>query len=173
MLQTVLRGVFVRRLSCVLVSTSPPMCGAAAVVIGALRRVPMKYWVMDLNPDQMIALGRIKATSLPARIFNRLNRAVLARADHVVALEDAVVVEFMFVNPHARLRFTWVDAEGAEGEWEGELSGSNELVRSRIYPDLVAPGDRITVKGYPHESVPRNMRLSSVVLPDGREVPLP
>ncbi len=93
--------------------------------------------------------------------------------DREVVLEDAVVVEFMFVNPHARLRFTWVDEAGSEGEWEGELSGSNELVRSRIYPDLVAPGDRITVKGYPHESVPRNMRLSSVVLPDGREVPLP
>ena len=93
--------------------------------------------------------------------------------DRVVVLEDAVVVEFMFVNPHARLRFTWADDEGEAAEWEGELSGSNELVRSKIYPDLVAPGDRITVKGYPHDSVPRNMRLISIVFPDGREVPLP
>ena len=93
--------------------------------------------------------------------------------DREVVLEGAVVVEFMFVNPHARLRFTWVDDQGVEAEWEGELSGSNELVRSKIYPDLVAPGDRITVKGYPHDSVPRNMRLISIVFPDGREVPLP
>ena len=93
--------------------------------------------------------------------------------DREVVLEDAVVVEFMFVNPHARLRFTWVDDGGLEAEWEGELSGSNELVRSRIYPDLVAPGDRITVKGYPHDSIPRNMRLISIVFADGREVPLP
>ncbi len=93
--------------------------------------------------------------------------------DREVVLEDAVVVQFMFVNPHARLRFTWVDEDGTEAEWEGELSGSNELVRSRIYPDLVAPGDRITVKGWPHDTVPRNMRLISITFPDGREVPLP
>jgi len=93
--------------------------------------------------------------------------------DREVVLEDAVVVDFLFVNPHARLIFSWVDEEGSEAEWEGELSGSNELIRSRIYPDLVAPGDRITVKGYPHDSVPRNLRLISIVFPDGREVPLP
>ena len=88
-------------------------------------------------------------------------------------LEDAVVVRFLFVNPHARLLFSWVDDEGAIAEWEGELSGSNELVRSRIYADLVKAGERITVKGYPHDSIPRNLRLSAIVLPDGREVPLP
>ncbi len=90
-----------------------------------------------------------------------------------LVLEDAVVVRFMFVNPHARLLFNWEDGDGAGGEWEGELSGSNELVRSRIYSDLVEAGDRITVKGFPHDTIPRNLRLSSIVLPDGREVPLP
>jgi len=88
-------------------------------------------------------------------------------------LDDAIVVDFLFVNPHARLLFSWTDGDGAVAEWEGELSGSNELVRSGIYADLVEPGDRITVKGFPHDSVPRNLRLSSIVLPDGREVALP
>src|SRR5262245_7056434 len=54
MLQCIARGLFVRRLACIMVSTSPPMCSLAAMTIGALRRVPIKYWVMDLNPDQMI-----------------------------------------------------------------------------------------------------------------------
>lgn len=88
-------------------------------------------------------------------------------------LEDAVVVELLFVNPHARLLFNWTDNEGTLAEWAGELSGSNELVRSGIYGDLVEPGDRITVKGWPHRSIPRDLRLSSIVLADGREVPLP
>ena len=88
-------------------------------------------------------------------------------------LEDAVVVELLFVNPHARLIFNWTDSEGTLAEWVGELSGSNELVRSGIYDDLVEPGERITVKGWPHRSIPRDLRLSSVVLADGREVPLP
>lgn len=88
-------------------------------------------------------------------------------------LEAAVVVDFLFVNPHARLLFRWTDGDGTSAEWEGELSGSNELVRSGIYANLVEPGDRITVKGFRHRSVPRNLRLSAVVLPDGREVALP
>ena len=88
-------------------------------------------------------------------------------------LEDAVVGEFLFVNPHARLLFSWTDADGTASEWEGELSGSTELVRSGVYASLLGAGDRITVKGYLHSSIPRNLRLSSVVLPDGREVPLP
>lgn len=90
-----------------------------------------------------------------------------------LVLEDAEVVQFLFVNPHARLLFSWTDDDGTTAEWEGELSGSNELLRHQILPNLVVPGDRVTVKGYPHDTVPRNLRLSSVVLPDGREVALP
>ena len=90
-----------------------------------------------------------------------------------LVLEDAVVVELLFVNPHARLIFNWTDSEGTLAEWVGELSGSNELVRTGIYDDLVEPGERITVKGWRHRSIPRDLRLSSIVLPNGREVELP
>src|SRR5262245_48931029 len=42
---------------------------------------------MDLNPDQMIELGKIKADSLAARVFNMFNRLILGRAREVVALD--------------------------------------------------------------------------------------
>ncbi len=87
MLQCIVRGLFVRRLACVMVSTSPPMCSLAAMTIGALRRAPIKYWVMDLNPDQMIVLGRIRETSLAARAFNWINRRILSAAADVVVLD--------------------------------------------------------------------------------------
>lgn len=87
MVQCIAHGLFVRRLSCILVSTSPPMCSVAAMVIGAIRRAPIKYWVMDLNPDQMIELNRIGERSLPARLFNWLNRRILGRADDVIVLD--------------------------------------------------------------------------------------
>src|SRR4051794_22993066 len=50
--QVIARGVTCRRLSGVLVSTSPPMAGFAALVIRLVRRVPFTYWLMDFNPDQ-------------------------------------------------------------------------------------------------------------------------
>jgi len=87
LVQAVARGLLMRRLDCVLVSTSPPMCGLAGVLIGAVRRVPVKYWVMDLNPDQMVALGKLREDSLAVRAFDFLNRIVLRRADDVVVLD--------------------------------------------------------------------------------------
>lgn len=76
-----------RRLAAILVSTSPPMCGFAAALAHSLRGVPLKYWVMDLNPDQMIELGKMKAGSLPARLLNAFQRFVLRRAADVVAMD--------------------------------------------------------------------------------------
>jgi glycosyltransferase involved in cell wall biosynthesis len=87
LVQAVARGLFVRDLEGVLVSTSPPMCGLAGLLVAKLRRVPLKYWVMDLNPDQMIALGKVRPDSLAVRVFDSMNRVLLRRADDVVVLD--------------------------------------------------------------------------------------
>ena len=87
MFQCIGRGLFVRNMSAILVSTSPPMCSIAAMVIAWVRRVPIKYWVMDLNPDQMIVLGRLTERSLLARVFNFINRRILKRATDVIVLD--------------------------------------------------------------------------------------
>lgn len=95
LVQCVMRGLCTRPLDCLMVSTSPPMCSVAAIIIGTLRRVRIKYWVMDLNPDQMISLGMITQRSWPARIFNWLNRRILGRADDIVALDRFMAQRLM------------------------------------------------------------------------------
>ncbi|MEM6331692.1 MAG: glycosyltransferase family 4 protein, partial [Planctomycetota bacterium] len=85
--QVLLHGLFSRRPAAVLVSTSPPMASIAALVIGVLRRAPITYWVMDLNPDQVIATGVMKPTSLPVRALDWLNRRILSRAAKVAPLD--------------------------------------------------------------------------------------
>ncbi len=85
--QAILRCLAIRPLDAIVVSTAPPMASVAAVAIAALRGVPIKYWVMDLNPDQLVALGIVRETSLVARVFDRLNRMVLRRAMDVVVLD--------------------------------------------------------------------------------------
>ena len=87
LIQTIIRGLTTRRLAGILVSTSPPMCSIAALIISFLRGVKVKYWVMDVNPDQMIVLDRLSERSLPARVFNAINKRILARADEVVVLD--------------------------------------------------------------------------------------
>ncbi|MEE8154739.1 MAG: glycosyltransferase family 4 protein [Phycisphaerales bacterium] len=85
--QCIVRGLFVGRLSCLLVSTSPPMCSVAALLISIVRRRPVTYWLMDLNPDQMIEMGWIKASSPIVKIFNWFNRRILRRSTGIVALD--------------------------------------------------------------------------------------
>jgi glycosyltransferase involved in cell wall biosynthesis len=85
--QVIIRGMFARHLSGVLVSTSPPMAAFAALVIASVRRVPITYWVMDLNPDQAIALGKVSTRSPLVTAMKWLNRRIFARAAAVVVLD--------------------------------------------------------------------------------------
>jgi hypothetical protein len=96
-LQCILRGLFVPRLSGILFSTSPPQIGLGACGVAAIRRVPAVYWAMDLNPDQLITLGKIKPEGWTARILEAVNRFILRRSSEVIALD-----RFMAQRLHAR-----------------------------------------------------------------------
>ena len=85
--QSALRGLRVPRPDAIVVSTSPPLAPVAALFLSWARRVAIKYWVMDLNPDQLIALGVIGQSSVFARALERLNRLILGRAASVVVLD--------------------------------------------------------------------------------------
>ncbi len=87
LMQVIIYGLFARRLAGILVSTSPPMASFAAVVLGWVRRVPITYWLMDLNPDQLVALRRASSGSLPVRAMRWLNRRIFSRAATVIVLD--------------------------------------------------------------------------------------
>ena len=85
--QCTIRGLLTRRLAGLFFTTSPPMAAIAALIISWCRRVPAKYWVMDLNPDQAVLTGKVKAQALSVRAFDWLNRRILGRAADVVTLD--------------------------------------------------------------------------------------
>jgi glycosyltransferase involved in cell wall biosynthesis len=87
LLQVIVRGLFARRLAGILVSTSPPMASLTTLVIGFARRVPITYWLMDMNPDQAVALGKVSARSPLVWAMRGLNRRIFARAANVVVLD--------------------------------------------------------------------------------------
>ena len=85
--QAALYGLFVPHVSAVLVSTSPPVCAFAGLFLRCIRRAPFLYWLMDLNPDQLIALGALRAGSWSARMIEKMNRLALREAATVVVLD--------------------------------------------------------------------------------------
>lgn len=80
-------GLRRRDLGAILVSTVPPLTGTAALLARWTRGIPLAYWVMDLNPEQLIALGRLGPTAAPALALEAMNRTLLRSASLVVALD--------------------------------------------------------------------------------------
>jgi colanic acid biosynthesis glycosyl transferase WcaI len=87
MSQVFLRGLFTPNIGGIFFSTSPPLIGVVACLIGLIRGIPVAYWAMDLNPDQLIALGKVQPMDLSAKFLERVNRWILRRAALVVALD--------------------------------------------------------------------------------------
>jgi len=92
MFQVMCVGLFTPNVAGIFFSTSPPLIGIIACGIGMIRRIPVAYWAMDLNPDQLIAMGKVKPTSLVTRILETANRWILRRAALVVALDRFMAV---------------------------------------------------------------------------------
>ena len=85
--QSMVRGVFVRGLTHLLITTVPPMSGLVAVWVKTFRRVRVVYWVMDLNPDQIIAAGKMREDSWVAKFCAYALRCTLRNSDRVVAMD--------------------------------------------------------------------------------------
>ena len=81
-----------RRPDVVFFSTSPPLVGVTATLAARLRRLGRRrprlvYWAMDLNPDQLLAMDKLKAGSGTHRALEAANRFVIRNADLAVPLD--------------------------------------------------------------------------------------
>jgi glycosyltransferase involved in cell wall biosynthesis len=63
------------------------MASSAALLIGFIRRVPITYWLMDMNPDQVVALGKATPRSALVLALKWLNARIFSRATKVVVLD--------------------------------------------------------------------------------------
>jgi colanic acid biosynthesis glycosyl transferase WcaI len=87
MFQCLIAGLFTRRIDGIFFSTSPPLIGVIASIIHIVRDIPIAYWAMDLNPDQLIAMGKISPHGLIADFLESVNRFILRESALVIALD--------------------------------------------------------------------------------------
>ncbi len=87
MIQAFLAALCAPRLAGIFFSTSPPLIGLPLSIVAAFRRVPVVYWAMDLNPDQLVALGKLKETDWICRLLEAANKFILRRSSLVIALD--------------------------------------------------------------------------------------
>jgi colanic acid biosynthesis glycosyl transferase WcaI len=86
-IQATTRALFIRRIDTIVASTSPPFAGFFGALLSLVRRRQLLWWVMDLNPDQLVLAGALRERSLPVRCFDFLNRFTMRQSSVIVALD--------------------------------------------------------------------------------------
>jgi glycosyltransferase involved in cell wall biosynthesis len=87
LLQATFRALFARGLSRVVVTTVPVMAPLAGAALALIRQCRVVYWIMDLNPDQLVALDVIKRDSLLVHALDSCNVVLLRRAAAVIVCD--------------------------------------------------------------------------------------
>lgn len=87
-LQCMVFGLFIKGLTHIFISTAPPMSSLGALFIRLFRQARIVYWVMDLNPDQLVAIEKLSEHSLIVRFSDAVNRLILRYAYRVIALDE-------------------------------------------------------------------------------------
>jgi colanic acid biosynthesis glycosyl transferase WcaI len=82
-----LRLLLLPRFDVVVALTSPPLISFLGSMFVRLKGGKFFFWVMDLNPDEAIAAGWLKADSWVAKLLGRLLRASLLHAERIIALD--------------------------------------------------------------------------------------
>jgi hypothetical protein len=80
------------------------------------------------------------------------------------------VTSYEFMNPHNEIRLDVTDANGHKTNWLCEAGSLNYLYRRGWSKNTMKPGDTITIMGNPGRNGSANLRLTKVVLPDGKEL---
>ena len=88
-----LRGLTLPRPDVIFVASPPLLLGAAAWVLGKLRRAPYIFHVQDLQPDAAVGLGMLKPSKF-TRILYLLEALAYAKAARVSGISHGILRAF-------------------------------------------------------------------------------
>ncbi|MDQ1470718.1 MAG: hypothetical protein QOJ99_2198 [Bryobacterales bacterium] len=84
----------------------------------------------------------------------------------------ATVTDFHFVNPHSVVEFDEKDDKGNVHTWQGEFGSPIHLAPKGWTASSLEAGDEITITGYRAKNGARSLRVTRIVLSNGRELKL-
>ncbi len=95
MVSCVARMLALKGQDVVLAMTSPPLISFLAALMVPLKARTLVFWAMDVNPDQAIAAGWLRADSLAARMLTWIQIFTLRRAQKTIVLDRFMKERFM------------------------------------------------------------------------------
>jgi hypothetical protein len=95
--------------------------------------------------------------------------AFASEASALITLKGTVK-EFHFVNPHSVVELVVKDEKGQTQIWEGELTSNTNLAPRGWTAISLEDRQEITMVGYPARSGAHAMRVTKIVLANGKEL---
>ena len=123
-LSSCLRLLWLPRQDVVVALTTPPLISFIGAWRARLWRARFCYWVMDMNPDEAIAAGWLRADSFLGKTLERMSRFSFRHASRIIALDgfmrDRIVAKGIALEkitvlpPWSQDQDVRFDAEGRE-----------------------------------------------------------
>lgn len=98
--------------------------------------------------------------------------AVFFDQDKTVSI-TGVVTEFQFKNPHGVIKLMEKAKSGPAKEWKVESNSPSILKRRGWKNDSLAPGETVTVEGWPARDGSRYLRMRKVTRANGEVIGKP
>jgi colanic acid biosynthesis glycosyl transferase WcaI len=109
--------------------TSPPLISALGALFTAVKGGRFVFWVMDLNPDEALAAGWLRAESWSTKCLQALLMYGLRRADDIVAL-DHFMAERIAAKGIARQRIAVIPPWSHDHVVRYDLEGREQFRRT-------------------------------------------
>jgi len=90
---------------------SPVTVGIPAVVLRALKKAPIAFWVLDLWPETLEAVGEVRSP-LALRMVGRIVSFIYARCDLILAQSKSFIPRIaMYCKPNANIAYfpSWAE----------------------------------------------------------------
>jgi hypothetical protein len=139
-----------------------PLHVAAHITAPRIRRPAMRFRFAYLL---FLAVSFLAATGTPSAHHSWSGYDM----EHSVAMKG-VVTQFDWSNPHVWISVEVRDDRGGTEKWTAGGPSPSRMSNSGWSQDSLKPGDTITVIGHRLENGSYGMRLTKVILPDGREL---
>lgn len=119
---------------------------------------------------------KVRVLTLAALVLPMM--AGSSQAHHSFAMFDpdklitqtGIVKEFEWTNPHVWLHVIAADNSGKQVEWSFEMQAVAQATSGGWRPDIVKPGDKVSVEFHPLRDGSRGGELVAATLPDGKRL---
>lgn len=99
------RFLLFSRFDRVVVLTSPPLVAFLIQIGCVIKKSPLIYWVMDMNPHEAIAIGWISEKSIMAKLLKWCQSVVIRRSSKVIVLDKYMRAKVLEAGARAKHDF--------------------------------------------------------------------